>query len=57
MGCRADTINGTQFTTLEDPGNDATVAFSISSNEGWVAADADVLRGNKRFDDVSFSKL
>src|SRR5579859_467365 len=46
--------NGTQFTQLDHPDKDVTVAFSISSNEGWTAADTDILRGDKRFDDVSF---
>ena len=46
--------NGTQFTELGHPDKDVTVTFSISSNEGWNAADSDILRGNKRFDDVSF---
>ena len=49
--------NGAQFTQLEDPDKSATVSFSISSNEGWTAADADVLRGQRRFDEVSFSNL
>ena len=47
-------FNGTQFTQLAHPDNEVTVAFSISSNEGWNAADNDILRGNKRFDEVSF---
>jgi hypothetical protein len=46
--------DGTQFTELGHPDQDVTVAFSISSNEGWTAADTDILRGDKRFDDVSF---
>jgi hypothetical protein len=46
--------NGTQFTQLDHPDKDVTVAFSISSNEGWTAADTDILRGDRRFDDVSF---
>jgi hypothetical protein len=46
--------NGTQFTELNHSDKDVTIAFSISSNEGWTAADSDVLRGDKRFDDVSF---
>jgi hypothetical protein len=50
-------FNGTQSTQLEDPDKSATVSFSISSNEGWTAADADVLRGQRRFDEVSFSNL
>jgi hypothetical protein len=47
-------FNGTQFTQLDHPDKNVTVAFSISSNEGWNAADSDTLRGEKRFDDVSF---
>ena len=46
--------NGTQFTELDHPDKDVTVVFYISSNEGWSAADSDILRGDKRFDDVSF---
>ena len=48
-------FNGVQFATLAHPDSDAVVSFSISSNEGWTASDSDVLRGSKRFDDVSFS--
>jgi hypothetical protein len=47
-------FNGTQFTQLDHPGKNVTVAFSISSNEGWNAADSELLRGEKRFDEVSF---
>jgi hypothetical protein len=47
-------FDGTQFTTLGHPDKDVTVAFSISSNEGWTAADSDILRGERRFDEVSF---
>jgi hypothetical protein len=47
-------FNGTQFTQLNDPDKDVNVTFSISSNEGWNAADSDVLRGDRRLDDVSF---
>ncbi len=47
-------FNGTHFTQLDHPDKDVTVAFSISSNEGWNAADNDILRGEKRFDEVSF---
>ena len=46
--------NGAQFTQLDHPDQNVTVAFSISSNEGWNAADSDILRGEKRFDEVSF---
>jgi hypothetical protein len=48
-------FNGMQFTQLQHPENDATVAFSISSNEGWIAANSAVLRGERRFDEVVFS--
>jgi hypothetical protein len=54
MDSRASTLQRTQFTELDHPDKDVTVAFSISSNEGWNAADSDILRGDKRFDDVSF---
>ena len=47
-------FTGTQFTQLADANKDVLVAFSISSNEGWNAADSDILRGNKVLDDVSF---
>lgn len=47
-------FNGTGFTKIERADETVTAAFSISSNEGWTAADSDVLRGEKRFDDVSF---
>jgi hypothetical protein len=48
-------FSGTQFTQLQHPENDVTVAFSISSSEGWTAANSDVLRGKRRFDEVVFS--
>ena len=48
-------FNGTQFTILAHPDQDAVVSFAITSNEAWSAADSGVLRGSKRFDDVSFS--
>jgi hypothetical protein len=47
-------FNGTQFTQLDHPEKDVTVAFSISSNEGCNAADSDILLGEKPFDEVSF---
>lgn len=50
-------FNGAQFATLAHPDHDAVVSFSISSSEGWTASDSDVLRGSKRFDDVSFSNF
>jgi hypothetical protein len=48
-------FSGSQFVDLEKPDKDVIVDFSITSNEGWSAADNDKLRGNKRFDDLSFS--
>jgi hypothetical protein len=48
-------FDGAQFHTLPHPGQDATVSFSISSNEGWTASDSDVLRGSKAYDDAEFS--
>jgi hypothetical protein len=48
-------FNGAQFHTLANPDQDALVSFSISSNEGWSAADSDVLRGSRTFDDARFS--
>ena len=47
-------FNGTHFAQLDHPDKDVAVAFSISSNEDWIAADNDILRGDKRFDEVSF---
>ncbi|HTB92104.1 MAG TPA: hypothetical protein VK728_04685 [Candidatus Sulfotelmatobacter sp.] len=47
-------FNGTQFTKLDHPDKDVAAAFSISSNEGWTAADTDILRGDQPFDEVSF---
>jgi len=47
-------FTGATFTKLEHPDDDATVTFSISTNEGWVAADQDTLRGPRQFDDVIF---
>jgi hypothetical protein len=37
------------------PNQDATVSFSISSSEGWMASNSDVLRGSKTCDDAEFS--
>ena len=48
-------FNGTQFHRLSHPDQDATVSFSISSNEGWTASGTDVLRGGKTHDDAEFS--
>jgi|SRR5580658_2300677 hypothetical protein len=48
-------FNGAKFHTLADPTKDATVSFSISSNQDWNASDDDVLRGDKDYDDSDFS--
>jgi len=40
---------------LEHPDRDVNVGFSLATNEGWTTDDSDVLRGDKRFDDASFS--
>lgn len=48
-------FNGAKFHTLTKPDTDATVSFSLSSNQGFTAADEDVLRGDKTFDDAEFS--
>jgi hypothetical protein len=50
-------FSGTQFTQLANANKDVTVAFSISSNEGWNAADSDILRGGRVLDDVSFRNV
>lgn len=48
-------FNGTRFHNLSHPDRDATVSFSISSNQGWTFSDSDVLRGEKVYDEVDFS--
>jgi hypothetical protein len=48
-------FNGSRFHTLAHPDRDATVSFSMSSNQGWTSSDSDVLRGDKVFDDADFS--
>ena len=48
-------FNGSRFHILSHPGRDATVSFSISSNQGWTFSDSDVLRGEKVYDEVDFS--
>jgi len=48
-------FNGAKFHTLADPTKDATISFSISSNQDWNASDDDVLRGEKDYDDAEFS--
>ncbi|HET7258523.1 MAG TPA: hypothetical protein VFI75_02300 [Candidatus Acidoferrum sp.] len=47
--------SGAKFHTLSNPAKDANVSFTISSSQGWNASDADVLRGDKEFDDADFA--
>ena len=46
---------GTTFAKLADETKDVPVNFSITSNVGFSADGADVLRGGHPFDDASFS--
>ena len=48
-------FNGAKFHTLPDPTKDVDVSFTLSSNQGWVASDDDVLRGEKDYDEAEFS--
>ena len=48
-------FNGAKFHTLSSPDKDATVSFSLSSNQDWNASDNNVLRGDRVFDDAEFS--
>ena len=48
-------FNGTKFHLLTDPNKDAPVSFALSSNQGWIASDDDVLRGEKDYDEAEFS--
>ena len=47
--------SGAKFHTRSNPAKDANVSFTISSSQGWNASDADVLRGDKDFDDADFA--
>jgi hypothetical protein len=48
-------FNGVKFHTLAKPGEDATVSFSLTANEGEPAGGVDVLRGDRTFDDAEFA--
>jgi hypothetical protein len=48
-------FNGAKFHILTDPKKDTPVSFTLSSNQGWVASDDDVLRGEKDYDEAEFS--
>jgi hypothetical protein len=46
---------GTKFHILTNPSADALVTFAITTNEMWTADGSHTLRGQKKYDDVSFS--
>lgn len=48
-------FKGAKFHILTDPNKDASVSFTLSSNQGWVASDEDILRGGKDYDEAEFS--
>jgi hypothetical protein len=47
-------FTGTKFYILKNPSADAPVTFAITTNETWTADGSKKLRGQKKFDDVSF---
>jgi hypothetical protein len=47
-------FTGTKFHTLTSPSADAPVTFAITTNLPWNADGRDTLRGERRYDDVSF---
>ena len=49
-------LTGIKFHTLASPYKDATVSFTMSTNQGWTDGDEDVLRGEKTFDEADFAK-
>jgi hypothetical protein len=48
-------FTGTKFHILTNPSADAPVTFAITTNETWTADGTGNLRGQKTYDDVSFS--
>jgi hypothetical protein len=48
-------FTGTKFYILTNPSADTAVTFAITTSETWTADGTDKLRGQKRYDDVSFS--
>jgi hypothetical protein len=46
---------GTKFHVLTNPSADAQVTFAITTNEPWTADGEGTLRGERKYDDVSFS--
>jgi hypothetical protein len=47
-------FDGIEFHTLANPDKDATVSYTMSSNQGWSEGDEDVLRGEKVYDEADF---
>ena len=47
-------FDGVKFHILADPDKDATVSYTLSSNQGWNRGEDDVLRGEKTYDEVDF---
>ena len=47
-------FKGTKFYILTKPQEDTPVTFAISTNQGWTADGRDKLRGDRRYDDVTF---
>jgi hypothetical protein len=47
-------FNGTKFHLLADSSKDVPVTFGIATNNTWTADGEDLLRGDRRYDDVSF---
>jgi|SRR5271168_421446 len=47
-------FDGITFHTLANPDKDATVSYSVSSNQDWIEGDEDVLRGDKVYDEADF---
>jgi hypothetical protein len=48
-------FTGTKFHILANPDEDVAVTFAITTNKPWEADGEDTLRGDRRFDDVSFA--
>ena len=48
-------FRGTKFQVLADSSKDVPVTFGITTNGTWTKDGEEMLRGVKRFDDVSFS--
>ena len=47
--------NGASYAILAKPADDCPVSFVITTNGPEVENDSDVLRGDRTYDDVSFS--